>query len=80
MATNEIARIEELLGLARQIAAGLEPLAERASQPRALSLRLAQAHALGLVDQLCDVAHAAHGSLRNAADASCSIDARVRIA
>jgi hypothetical protein len=49
------ATLEDVLDLARKIADELEPLTRRPLDPDALALRLAQAHALGLVDQLSDV-------------------------
>lgn len=55
MATHERTRLAEIFELARQIAAELAPLTHSASDAQSLSLRLAQAHALGLVDQLAEI-------------------------
>lgn len=55
MVTNERASLESVLRLARQVAAQLEPMAAGASSTDGLCLRLAQAHALGLIDQLTEI-------------------------
>jgi hypothetical protein len=55
MVTNERAGLESVLRLAREIAAKLEPMAASASSTDGLCLRLAQAHALGLIDQLAEI-------------------------
>jgi hypothetical protein len=55
MVTNERASLENVLRLARQIAAQLEPMAATANSTEGLCLRLAQAHALGLIDQLSEI-------------------------
>lgn len=55
MVTNERASLESVLRLAREIAAKLEPMAASASSTDGLCLRLAQAHALGLIDQLAEI-------------------------
>lgn len=55
MALQDRNRFEETLRLARELAAKLGPLTSDPSAPDALALRLAQAHALGLVDQLSEI-------------------------
>lgn len=45
----------EIYEVARRMAADLAPLAEREQSVDALSIRLAQAHALGLADQLGEI-------------------------
>lgn len=54
--TKERESIENVLRLAKQIAAELEPITTTTSdQMDGLSLRLAQAHTLGLIDQLSEI-------------------------
>lgn len=60
MATEERGRLEEVLQLAHEIARQLATLRTNAGEADALALRLAQAHALGLVDQLAEMVKVAH--------------------
>ncbi len=58
MGRDDRARLEDVLRLAQQIAAQLEPLMRTTDEQIALCMRLAQAHAFGLVDQLQEIASA----------------------
>jgi hypothetical protein len=58
MGDRERACLDEVLRLAQKIAAQLESLDSNAGATEALCLRLAQAHAFGLVDQLAEIARA----------------------
>lgn len=67
MVTNERASLESVLRLAREIAAQLEPMAAGASSTDGLCLRLAQAHALGLIDQLSEIVGEQQAAIARAA-------------
>jgi hypothetical protein len=51
-------KLEDALRLAEQVASRLAAVPCDAGEPEALSVRLAQAHALGLVDQLAEIVRA----------------------
>jgi len=77
--TNERASIEDVLELARQITVQLEPIVRRAADTQGLCLRLAHAHALGLVDQLCEMTAGSDGNpnVQNAMRAAFMLDEEV---
>jgi hypothetical protein len=57
MATSERAQIEDVLRMAREIATRLGRVPNDGPDLDALAVRLAQAHAFGLVDQLAEIVH-----------------------
>jgi hypothetical protein len=57
VATENQVRLETTLQLARELASQLYPLTKDPDAPDAFALRLAQAQALGLVDQLSELLH-----------------------
>lgn len=76
---NERASIEDVLELARQITMQLEPIVQQAADTQGLCLRLAHAHALGLVDQLCEMTAGYGGSpnVQNAMRAAFMLDEEI---